>query len=144
MKKLALVFCAALALAGCNPQSGFPNLAAGVGTVIGAVANAKITQEQLDAARATYQAVFLVPAATYRRLPLCARDVRTSLRNQCAQRSVVLKIQQVTLTVRASFDRMQSLVDQGASGEGVQTAWTALQTAIGTAQGVAAAFSSST
>lgn len=127
MKKLFLIVALALALGGCNPQAGFPNLAGGVSAVL----NFKITQAQLDGARGAYVAGFLVPAATYVKLPRCPAGVSTSFQNQCSQQEKVDKIKTIAAAMRQNFAAVKS--NMGAGGSGLSTAWTLLQSGLSTA-----------
>lgn len=129
MKKLALALILTVSLSGCA-NTNWGAITQGVG----AVYNAQITQNQLDAARATYVAAFLVPATHYRRLGICKAGVSSTLAAPCADRAKVLKLQQLDQTAQMNFDRVQALVNQGDSGQGLPTAWAALQVAISTAQ----------
>ncbi len=99
-------------------------------SAVSTVSEARVTQNQLDAARATYVAAFLVPATHYRRLGICG-VVKTT---PCADRAKVLYLQRLDRTAQMNFDRVQALVNQGDAGQGLPTAWAALQTAISTAQ----------
>jgi hypothetical protein len=113
--------------------AGMLALVAGCQT-IKAVSGFTVTQGQVDAARSSYDAAFLAPAAHYRQLPLCTSG-QTFLRNQCAERSVILTLQSADRTVEASFDRVQAMVTAG-NNTGLVAAYQTLTTAIQTAEGI--------
>lgn len=139
MRKLALVFVAALALAGCNSSGVGGNwgaLTAGVSAVV----NFQVTQQQVDTASLTYEGAFLVPAKAYLSLPRCVAGTSFSLRNQCSEPAKVRQIQAITRTMRSNFAKVQSLVDKGERGSGLQSAWAVLTNGIDTYKALVASF----
>ena len=139
MKKLVLVFVAALALGGCNVSGVGGNwgaLTAGVSAVV----NFQVTQQQVDTARAAYIGGFLTPAKAYVSLPRCAAGTSFSFRNQCSEPDKVRQIQAITRTMQTNFAKVQALVDQGAQGSGVQSAWALLTSGIDAGKAIVASF----
>lgn len=127
MKKIFLIIALGLSLTACQTPSSFLN-------DIQAVGGFSVTQSQIDAARATYDATFLTPAARYRSLPTC-KSGQTFLKNQCKDNSIVLQLQASDKTVESAFNQMQALVNSG-NNSGLVAAYQTLQTAISTAQGL--------
>lgn len=96
---------------------------------IGAIALACVTlagcvsQAQVDAARAAYDAAFLAPAAHYRQLGYCAKGTAATLAKPCADRTVVAKLQAADAAVASAIANVQSQMLAGqATNLGVLTA----------------------
>lgn len=124
MKKLALIAALALSLAGCaatNAALGFT-----------------VTQTELDAARNSYDGLFLAPAAHYRSLPLCLSS-QTLVRNQCRDHAITVKLQAADADVAAQFDVVQAMISSG-NNTGIVGAYNTLQIAVKTAESLIATY----
>lgn len=58
--------------------------------------------------RASYDAVFLVPATNYRRLGMCAVGQKTSFKAPCADPMIVRKLQLVDHEVQSALDNVEN------------------------------------
>lgn len=90
-----------------------------------------ITQNQLDVARSSYDAVVLAPAARYRQLRLCAKN-ETFIINQCRTHSLAATLQAADKDVAVGFAQVQSNITSG-NNSGAVAAMQTLNIAISTA-----------
>lgn len=111
MRKLLIIGVAALELAACNQN---------------------VLQNNLDTARAAYDAAFLTPAANYRSLGYCATGTVATLAKPCADRTTVVLLRSENATVINAFNAWQAQIDAG-NTVGANAAYTALQTAVAAA-----------
>lgn len=126
----------ALALGGCARLTAAYDILSGV----------RVTQSHIDFAHATYTAGFLSWAAEYRdlyRTNPCAPGERATVQNICAERSVVVTLQETDKIVAAAFDTIEadyaectlSGIDEACTG--LPAAYKTLTTAIGAAKALA-------
>jgi hypothetical protein len=123
MRRSLSLLLAALALGGCAQLQ--------------AVQGFSVSQNALDVARNGYNTAFLTPAANYRRLGFCATGSRWTLQHPCADRAIVTKLRQADAIVAKGFNDVQAMIRAG-DNTGAQAAFTSLQTAISTAEGLVA------
>ncbi|MGN6549775.1 MAG: hypothetical protein ACTHJ3_07770 [Pararhizobium sp.] len=106
-----------------------------------------ITQQTIDTTMAAYDSAFLAPAQAYRKLydtNPCPAGAHASAGNVCAERAIVVRLQEVDKAVEAALADTQAQLDAckaaGQSGcSGLGAAYTALQTAITAARSAATA-----
>lgn len=115
--------------------------ACGAGSTLGALSGFTVTQSQLDAARSSYDAVVLAPAANYRALGYCATGTSATLQKPCADRAIVAKFVAIDKAVAADMNSVQAQITAGAN-TGVMAAWSDLQTQIAAAKAIVAQFQS--
>ncbi len=130
MKRVLFAIAAALALSGCAAISAIQSGQSFV-----------VSQNALDAARSSYDAAFLTPAAHYRQLGFCATGTTFTLAKPCADRSVVAKLVAADATVSAEFKTVQGMISAG-NNSGLSAAFTTLQDSISTAEALAATLGS--
>lgn len=134
----ALLALACIALAGCSS----------LGKTIDAVNGLIITQGQIDGARSSYIALFLTPAAHYRCASIdggkctprqICRAGQSFLRDQCATRDAITKIQSTTVALSKGLGDLQAQFNAG-NNTGIYAAYSAVQTAITAAAGLVATY----
>lgn len=118
MRRIAVAIVLALSLSGCATTQ--------------AIFGFNVTQGQLDAARSSYDALFLTPAAHYRLLPLCQAG-QTFLKNQCRLSWLTKKLQLADKEVEKGFNDVQAMIASGNSS-GAVAAFKVLNVSIATAQ----------
>lgn len=116
LRNLLFVSVAAISLAACNSTS---------------------LQNNLDTARAAYDAGFLTPAAKYRQLGYCATGTKATAAHPCADRQIVAMLRSENTTVIAAFNAWQAQITAGNTA-GANAAYAALQTAVAAAMGTIA------
>jgi len=122
MKRIALIVLASVSLAGCAALTAqAPSL--------------KTVYEM----RASYDAVFLAPAANYRKLPLCATGVKSSLKALCADTVVIKKLQVADLQVETALDNLEAFSRAHPGDLGVTGLYDAATLAISEAEQIATA-----
>ena len=126
--RAAAVLALALALGGCSTISNAFKVAQGV----------TITQNEVDGARSGYDALFLVPLATYRNLGFCAAGAKATVAKPCADRGIVNKLAASDAIVKVEFDTVQHMIDTG-DNTGMSAAYEALLSSIQAAEQIAAA-----
>lgn len=94
-------------------------------------------QNNLDVARAGYDAAFLTPAKNYRQLGFCATGTAATLAKPCADRAIVTKLVAQDTTVAKAFADYQAQITSG-NTIGANAAFQTLQIAISTAEATAA------
>lgn len=98
-----------------------------------AVAGYTVTQSQIDAVRASYNAAYLAPAANYRELPKCAPGTSFNiLTNRCRDNDIVRQLQAADVTISSKFTKLQAELDAG-NAKGSVSAYTALKEAVSAA-----------
>lgn len=95
--------------------------------------NFTVTQSEVDAARAAYDAAFLTPAAHYRSLGYCGIGKFATLMVPCADRAVVAKLQAADQNVQTAEAALQAQITAG-NTSGISAAYQALVTAVNTAE----------
>lgn len=128
MRKLLAGVMIALALAVVVPLGGcatFQNIKDG----ISAAANFKVTQNQLDGARNTYDGTVLATLKNYALLPRCAPGTGFSITNRCHDKALLKRIRNADAAVAAAFDATQDQITSG-NDSGAVAAYQTLQTAI--------------
>ena len=123
---------AALMLSGCSTVEN-------LGTAFNVAAGFTVTQSELDAARAGYDGLFLVPVSNYRNLGFCAAGTKATLAKPCADKSTTLKLAAADAVVNAAFSNVQSMISSG-NNTGISAAYGALQQAISSAEQLAATY----
>lgn len=98
-----------------------------------------VTQNELDATRAAYDAAALTPAAAYRQLGYCATGTVATLAKPCADRALVAKFQAADAAVEAELNAVQGMITAG-NATGLSAAYTTLLGLVSTAEGVATSF----
>jgi len=121
MRKL-LVLAVALSLGGC---------AAAVQR-LEALSGASITQDQVDEARNSYDAVVLAPMRRYALLPRCKLG-QTFVLDNCHDAKFLKQMRNIDSTVEINFGRVQSAMVNG-NVSALQTAWQILNSAVSTAK----------
>jgi hypothetical protein len=101
------------------------------------LAACNVSQQNVDAARAAYDAAFLTPAAHYRQLGYCASGTVATLAKPCADRAIVAKLRAEDQAVQAAINDLQAQINSG-NTTGAMAAFQLLQTAIQTAETTAA------
>jgi hypothetical protein len=121
-KFAAAVMLMAVSLAGC---AVYDNIKTG----LSAAAGFTVTQNQVDAARSTYDGTVLVPLAKYASFPRCAPGKPISLTNLCHDSALLKQIRDGDKVAGAAFDKVQDMITSG-NNSGATAAWTSLQTAM--------------
>lgn len=98
-----------------------------------------VTQNELDATRAAYDAAVLTPAANYRQLGYCASGTSATLAKPCADRALVAKFQAADKAVATEMNAVQSMITAG-NATGLTAAYNTLLGLISTAEKVATSF----
>lgn len=105
-----------------------------------------ISQSTVDGAMSAYDSAFLAPAKAYRGLydsnPCRGSDTFKNAAGLCAQRSIVVKLQQADKVVEDALTQVQSQLDIcKANGQatctGISAVYSTFKTAIGAAEAIA-------
>lgn len=120
MNKIAIALLA-ISLGGCAQLQKLESLA-----------TTTISQDQVDEARNSYDAVVLAPLHRYALLPRC-RASQTFLVNNCHDAAWLKQMRNVDQTVGRDFDAVQSAMVAG-NVSAIQTAWAILTDAVSTAK----------
>lgn len=128
MKKFIVVACLSLSLIGCTVIQQLTNISSGFA----------ITQSQVDEARASYDGLFLTPAAHYNQLPVC-KTGQTFLLNKCKDKTKILALRAADKVVSDAFIKLQIQLDTK-NTTGISGAYQALQTAVAAAQDLIKAY----
>ena len=105
MKRFLIVAALALLLPACAQVQKAESF-------LSAVSSATVTQDDVDEARLSYDAVMLSAGARYRKLPLCLKG-QTFLKDHCRTHSLTVKLQTLDKKVERSFDAVQGALDRG-------------------------------
>src|SRR6478752_403228 len=105
MRKFIIVAALALLLPACAQVQK-------VESFLSAVTSTTVTQDDVDKARLSYDAVMLPAGARYRKLSLCLKG-QTFLKNNCRAHSLTVKIQTLDMRVARGFDAVQAALDRG-------------------------------
>lgn len=126
---LSMLAVAALGLGACQSGGSLSTFTDAISTV----SSFTISQQTVDAARASYDAAVLVPMAKYASWPRCATGQSIALSNLCHDRALLKRLRAADKVVASGFASTQSAIDRG-DNVGVSAAWTALQSAIASAK----------
>ena len=129
MRKL-LAFALIAPLAGCAEVKNFE-------AAYQIAANGVITQNEFDIVHSGYDAAFLVPLAAYAKLGVCGSRTKSNISQPCADRAILVKLRSADKLVQAEFDTVQGMITSG-NNTGISAEWNVLQSAIWTAEGIAA------
>lgn len=117
----------------------------GCGTVatisdqVSAATSFTVTQNELDASVAAYDAAVLTPAANYRNLGFCATGTVATLAKPCADRTIVAKFIAADAAVLKEKKAIQAMITAG-NATGLSAAYATLLGLVSTAEGVATSF----
>lgn len=123
MKKLIIIGLA-LALSGCSTQFGER-----ISKAVAVVQSFAVTQNQIDAARNSYDGFVLAPLAKYASLPRCKFNQKLTLNNPCHDRKLLKQIREVDKQVAIAFNDTQDRVTSG-DNEGAMAAYKTLTSII--------------
>lgn len=110
----------------------------GACSTIQAINGLSISQNQVDAARNTYDGTILVPLAKYASMPRCAPGTKMTIALPCHDKALLKKLRDADRAVAKAIDDTQDMVTSG-NNTGAVAAFKTLQTAITAAQGLVAA-----
>lgn len=127
MKRIFVALALALALA--SPLGACAQLT----KTIEAINGYAVTQNQIDAARSTYDGSVLVPLAKYASFPRCARGTSIGLTNLCHDGPLLKRLRDADRVVAKAFDETQDMVTSG-NNQGAVAAYGTLKAAIAAAQ----------
>lgn len=132
MKKLAAFILVAFALAGCanNPLKD-------IGSVVSAAQGFEVKQNQIDAARNSYNGFVLAPLVKYARLPRCKTGETLTLNNPCHDRKLLKQLRQVDMRIDKAFTDTQNRVISG-DNKGAAAAYSSLMSLIDIAKSMIA------
>lgn len=122
MKRILLALTLAVSLAGCATLST-------VQQAFDVAANFTVSQNGLDATRASYDATALVALKAYAVMPRCAPGTTISTANRCHDKALLRRMRDADRQAAKAFAATQAQIDSG-NATGAAAAWQALQTAI--------------
>lgn len=105
---------------------------------ISAAANFKVTQNELDGTRNTYDGTVLATLKSYALLPRCAPGTAFSISNRCHDKALLKQMRGADKAVAAAFEATQDQITSG-NDSGAVAAYKTLQTAIDAIKGIIAA-----